>query len=166
MRQSQCLFPSMSQRRGCPDGILDLPTVDIPHRKFPNLLSSEGHADLGQERIPNLRLGRRVEIVEVESDVNTRAKGIVNDLYSVGREEEDPAVVLEVTKAERMRVCKGQVIVLRISSTHKTATIAFRMRSWSERCSMNTSACRTIRHPHDPEFGTEIDLIDQDNRLP
>ena len=93
----------MSQRCGCPDGVLDLPTIDIPHRKFPNFLRSERHADLGQERIPNLRLGWRVEIVEVESDVDTRTEGIVDNLYSVGREEEDPAIILEVTKAKRER---------------------------------------------------------------
>lgn len=96
----------MSQRCGCPDGVLDLPTIDIPHRKFPNFLRSERHTDLGQERIPNLRLGWRVEIVEVESDVNSGTEGIVDDLDSVGCEEKDSAVVLEMTKAGRRKTCK------------------------------------------------------------
>ena len=104
--QRQPLLPSMGQRRGCPDGILDLPTIDVPHRKFPNLLRGERHADLGQERVPNLRLRSRVKIVEVESDVDTRTEGVVDDLDSVGCEEEDPAVVLEVTEAERARMCE------------------------------------------------------------
>lgn len=111
--QRQRLLPSMSQRCGCPDGILDLPAVDIPHRKFPNFLGGECHPDLGQERVPNLRLGRRVEIVEVESDVDTRTEGIVDDLDSVGCEEEDPTVILEMTKAERRRACKRRVVVSR-----------------------------------------------------
>lgn len=103
MTQSQRLLPSMSQRCGCPDGILDLPTIDIPGRKFPNLFGGERDADLCQECVPNLRLGCHVEIVEVESDVDTRTEGIVDNLYSVGREEEDPAIILEVTKAKRER---------------------------------------------------------------
>jgi len=118
----------MSKGCGCPDGILDLPTIDIPHRKLPNLLRGELHADLGQERVPNLRLGHRVEIVEVESDMNTRTESIVDNLYSVGRKEKNPAVVLKVTEAERAGTCKG-VTAPRTSSTHKTATMAFRMRS-------------------------------------
>jgi hypothetical protein len=60
-----------------------------------------------------LRLGRRVEIVEVESDVDTRTEGIVDDLDSVGCEEEDPTVILEMTKAERRRACKRRVVVSR-----------------------------------------------------
>ena len=129
MSQRQRLVPSIGQGCGCPDGILDLPTVDIPHRKLPNLLRGELHADLGQERVPNLRLGHRVEIVEVESDMDTRTESIVDNLYSVGREEKNPAVVLEVTEAERAGTCKGGVTAPRTSSTHKTATMAFRMRS-------------------------------------
>ena len=99
MSQRQLLLPSVSQRCACPDGVLDLSTVDVPHREFPNFLSGERHADLGQERVPNLRLGRCIEIVEVESDVNTRTEGVVNDLDPVGCEEKNSAVVLEVTKA-------------------------------------------------------------------
>ena len=93
----------MSQGCGCPDGVLDLPSVDVPHRKFPDFLSGERHANLGQERVPNLRLRWRIEIVEVESDVDSGTEGIVDDLNSVGCEEKDSTVVLEVTKAERRR---------------------------------------------------------------
>ena len=98
--QRQRLLPSMGQRCGGPDGVLNLPTIDIPHRKFPNFLRGERHADLGQERVPNLRLGRSVKVVEVESDVDTRTEGVVDDFDSVGCEEEDSTVVLEVTEAE------------------------------------------------------------------
>ena len=52
------------------------------------------------------------------------------------------------------------------SLTHKTATIAFRMRSWSERCSMNTSAYGTVRRHSTKRSGTETDLVNQDDRLP
>lgn len=90
----------MSQRCGCPDGVLDLPTVDIPRGKLPNFLGVERHTDFSQERIPNLRLGRPVEVVEIKSDVDTRTEGIIDDLNPVRRQEEDTAVVLEVTKAE------------------------------------------------------------------
>jgi hypothetical protein len=100
MSQRQSLLPSVSQRCGCPDGVLNLPTIDISRRKLPNFLGAERHADLGQERVPNLRLGRPIEIVEVKSDVDTRAEGIVDDLDPVRRQEEDATVVLEVTKAE------------------------------------------------------------------
>jgi hypothetical protein len=99
MAQHQRLLPSVSQRSGCPNGILDLSTVDIPHRKLPNFLRGESRADLGQERVPNLRLGHRVEVVEVKSDVDTRTEGIVDDLDPVGREEEYTTVVFEMTKA-------------------------------------------------------------------
>jgi len=102
----QRLLPSMGQRCSCPDGVLDLPAINIPCGEFPNFLRVEGHADLGQERVPNLRLGRRVEIVEVEGDVDTGTEGIVDDLDSIGCEEEDSTVVLEMTKAERRRTCK------------------------------------------------------------
>ena len=100
MIQRQSLLPSMSQRCGCPDGVLDLSTIDVPRRKLPNFLRSERHADLGQERVPNLRLGRSIQVVEVKGDVNTRAEGIIDDLDPVRREEEDTAIVLEVTKAK------------------------------------------------------------------
>jgi len=129
MSQRQRLLPSTGQRCSCPDGILDLPTIDIPRRKLPNFLRGEHRADLGQERVPNLRLGRRVEIVEVECDVDTRAEGIVDDLDSVGCEEEDPTVVLEMAKAENRRASKRRVMVEKTDWTHKTATMAFRMRS-------------------------------------
>jgi len=76
-----------------------------------------------------LRLGRHVEIVEVESDVDTRTESIVDDLYSVGREEKNPTVILKVAEAGRAGACKREVIVPRASSTYKTATMAFRMRS-------------------------------------
>lgn len=65
MSQRQRFHPSVSQRCGCPNGILDLSTIDIPHSKLPNLLRGERGADLGQERVPDLCLGYRVEIVEV-----------------------------------------------------------------------------------------------------
>lgn len=101
----------MSQRCGCPDGVLDLPTIYIPHRELPNFLGGERHADLGQERVPNLRLGPRIEIVEVKSDVDTRTEGIVDDLDSVRREEKDSTVVLEMTEAESRRGYKRRVAV-------------------------------------------------------
>ena len=129
MSQRQRFVPSMSQRCGSPDGILDLPAIDVPHRKFPDLLRGECHFNLGQERVPNLRLGCHVEIVEVESDVDTRTESIVDDLYSVGREEKNPTVVLKMTEAERAGACKGGVMTPRTNSTYKTATMAFRMRS-------------------------------------
>jgi hypothetical protein len=47
-----------------------------------------------------LRLGRSVKVIEVESDVDTRTEGVVDDFDSVGCEEEDSTVVLEVTEAE------------------------------------------------------------------
>ena len=94
MSHRQCLLPSMGQRCSCPDGVLDLPAINIPRSEFPNFLSVEGHADLGQECVPNLRLGRRVEIVEVEGYVDTGSEGIIDDLNSVGCEEEDSTVVL------------------------------------------------------------------------
>lgn len=87
----------MSQGSGCPDGILDLPSIDIPHRELPDLFRSERHANLCQEGIPNLRLGTRIEVIEVKSDVDTRAEGIIDDLDTVGREEEDTTIILEVT---------------------------------------------------------------------
>jgi len=121
----QRLLPPVSQRCSCPDGILDLSTINISHCKFPDLLGGKRHANLGQERVPNLRLGRRVEIVEVESDVYTGTEGIIDDLDSVGCEEEDPTVVLEMTKARSRK----QVVVPRTNLTYKTATMAFRMRS-------------------------------------
>jgi len=77
----------MGQRCSCPDGVLDLPTVDIPRSEFPNFLDSERHADLCQECVPNLRLGRRIKIVEIEGDVDTRTEGVVDDLNSVSCEE-------------------------------------------------------------------------------
>ena len=106
MSQRQRLIPSTRQRCGCPDGILDLSTIDIPYCKLPDFLRGERHPDLGQERVPNLRLGRCVEIVEVESDVDTRTEGIVDDLDSVGCEKEDPTVVFKMTKAENRRTRK------------------------------------------------------------
>src|SRR5579872_3618211 len=99
MTQSQRLLSPMSQRCGCSNGVLNLPTINIPHREFPNLLRGERHTDLGQERIPNLRLGTRIEIIEVKSDVNPRAEGIIDYLDSVSREEENTSIIFKVTKA-------------------------------------------------------------------
>jgi len=156
----------MGQRCSCPDGVLDLPTINIPRGEFPNFLGVEGHADLGQECIPNLRLGNRVEIVEVEGNMDTRTEGIVDDLYSVGCEEEDSTVVLEMTKAERGRTCKQRIVVSRTNLAHKTATMAFRMRSCSERCSMKTSACGTVRYSGNQGFQKWTNLVNQNDRLP
>lgn len=104
MSQRQSLLPSICQRCGCPDGVLDLPTVDIPGRELPDFLGGERRIDLGQEGIPDLRFGRPIEIVEIKSDVDTRAEGIVDDLDPVRCEEEDATVVLKVAKAECWRV--------------------------------------------------------------
>ena len=103
MSQRQRLLPSMGQRCGRPNGILDLPAVDIPHGELPDFLRGEGYANLGQEGVPNLGLGWRIEIVEVKSDVGTRAERIIDDLDSVSREEENTTVVLEVAEAEDKR---------------------------------------------------------------
>jgi hypothetical protein len=104
MSQSQRLLPSMSQRCSCPDGILDLPAVDVPRRKLPDFFRGEDCANLSQECVPNLSLSRYVEIVEVKSDVDTRAEGIIDNLHPIGRQEEDTTIILEVTQAE-VRVC-------------------------------------------------------------
>ena len=109
MSHRQSLLPSMSQRSGCPYGVLDLPTVYIPRRKLPDFLGGERRADLGQERVPNLRLGRPIEVIEVKSDVDTRAEGVIDDLNPIGREEEDTTVVFEVTKAECGKVHKRSI---------------------------------------------------------
>lgn len=110
MAQRQRLLPPMSQRCSCPNGVLDLPPIDISHRKLPDLLGSERYADLGQERVPNLCFGRCVEIVEVKSDVDSRTEGIVDDLDSIGCKEENSTVVLKMTKAGRRRTCKQWVM--------------------------------------------------------
>ena len=48
-------------------------------------------------------LGWRIEIVEVKSDVSTRAERVIDDLDSVGRKEKNTTVVLEVAEAEDKR---------------------------------------------------------------
>ena len=71
-----------------------------------------------------------------------------------------------MTKAERGRTCEQRVVVSGTNLTHKTATMAFRMRSCSERCSMNTSACGTVRYRKTQGFRKGTNLINQDDRLP
>ena len=152
MSQGQRLLPSVSQRRCRPDGVLNLPTIDIPHCKFPDFFGGERHTDLCQECSPNLRLGRSIEIVKVKSDVDTRAECIIDDLDPIGCKEEDAAVVFEMAKAKYRRAYERRVIRSRPGLTHKTATMAFRIRSWSERCSMYTSACGKVRYQQDPMY--------------
>ena len=102
MRVPQGLLLSDGQRRSRPHRVLDNPPVKPPigqspqlflgHTSFPN-----HHSGLSQEYGPHVSLGRHVEVLEIESNVDTRAKRLVNTLDTVGRQEQNATVVFQVT---------------------------------------------------------------------
>ena len=84
-----------------PTRILNLPSVDIPLRKFLDLLGGDGlgRVDLGDERRPDLFFGFLGELLEVQGDVDAREEGFVESFDAVRREEEDAAVVFHMSEA-------------------------------------------------------------------
>lgn len=71
--------------------------------------------------------------------MDAREEHWVEGLDLVGGEEQYAAIIFKVTQADEDN---GKVIFVRgyVEGAHKTATMAFRSRSFSERCSRKTSA--------------------------
>lgn len=98
---SQFLPSSESEALRGPGSILDLPPVDIPLREHTKLRLGDirSRVHLGDEGLPDLILGFDGELVEVQSDVDTRKEGFIEDFDAIGREEHNAAVIFNVTKA-------------------------------------------------------------------
>ena len=83
--------------------------------------------------------------MEMERYVDTGEEGFVECLDTIGGEEEDTTIVLDVTETKINKEKKGSennLVDDNIESflTYKTATIAFLSRSCIDRCSRKTSA--------------------------
>lgn len=68
-------------------------------------------------------------------------ESFVEGLHAIGGEEEDASVVFDVSEAVWKWVVSLLVDDKEEKMTYKTATMALRSKSWSERCSRKTSAC-------------------------
>ena len=92
-------FPN-SKRMSRPNRILNLPPIDIPQSQRVNLFRSDGarSADLGDESCPDLNFRFLRKVAEMERDVDTREERFVEYFDTIGGEEEDTTVVLDVTE--------------------------------------------------------------------
>ncbi len=87
--------------------IFDLAPVYPALRKVPNLLGGDpvrGCAHLADERGPDLCLRLRAELAEVQRYMDAREECLVKCLNAVRRQEEDSAVILDVTQASKGRL--------------------------------------------------------------
>lgn len=95
-------FPQ-SQRMSCPRCVLDLAPIDATLRKIFDLFLRDARRrvpHLLDESLPDLFLGVLREVAEVERNVDARKEGLVEGLHAIGGEEEDTAVIFDVTKAK------------------------------------------------------------------
>lgn len=92
-------FPH-SERMSRPNRILNLPPIDIPQSQRVNLLGGDGarSPDLGDESCPDLNFRFLRKVAEMERDVDTREERFVEYFDTIGGEEEDTTVVLDVTE--------------------------------------------------------------------
>ena len=93
---------SRSQRLSCPRRILDLPSINVPHCQLGNLLRCDRSRSTNprDEGVPDLDFGLLRKLVEMEGDVDTREEGFIECFDTIGGEEEDTAVVLDVTETK------------------------------------------------------------------
>jgi hypothetical protein len=94
---------AQSQRMSRPRGVLDLTPIDATLRQISDLLLLDARrraTHLLYKSPPHLLLGVLREVAEVERNVDARKEGLVEGLHAVGGEEEDAAVIFDVTKAK------------------------------------------------------------------
>lgn len=104
MLVAQLHTTALSERARRPDGVFDLPPVDLALRELvKEVLPESGrlHTDFTEEGGPDLLARVLGELVEVQRDVDAREEGLVESFNPVGGQEEDAAVVLDVAKAAR-----------------------------------------------------------------
>ena len=80
------------------------------------------------------------KLAEMERDMDTGEESFVECSDSIGCEEEDTAVVLNVTETKYDKGSESYYDGVMNVVTHKTATIAFLSRSCIDLCSRKTSA--------------------------
>ena len=78
----------------------------------------------------------------MKRDVDTGEEGFIECFDTIGSQEEDTAVVLDVTETKKIRERNQRQIIMAVLMvwTDKTATIAFLSRSCIDLCSRKTSA--------------------------
>ena len=108
MPKLKLLIPRGRERSSSPNRILDLSPIHIPLRQNANLLgcdrpnasASTGNRSsttrLAQESPPNHLLALLRKVCKVQSDMDPRQERIVKGTNAICREEEDPAIILNV----------------------------------------------------------------------
>lgn len=93
-----------SQRMRSPRCVLDLSPIDTSLCQLRDLLlgdSTSSWAHLVDERGPDLLFGFLGELAEMQSDVNAGEECLIKCFHAIGGEEQNAAVVLNMSKAER-----------------------------------------------------------------
>jgi len=102
------LFPlTQSKRVRRPRCVLNLPPINPALRQLRDLRLRDtlgGRPHLRDEGGPHLFLGLLCELAEVERDVDAREECFIECLDTVGGEEKDAAVILDVAEANRICV--------------------------------------------------------------
>ena len=101
-------FPH-SKRLRRPRCILNLSSINIPRCQRRNLLRRDQirSPDLGDESFPDLFFGFLRKIAEMKRHVDTGEEGFIEHFDTIGSEEEDTTIVLDVTETKNYQREKG-----------------------------------------------------------
>ncbi len=141
MLERKLLSTAHSQRLCCPCRILDLPAIYVPLRQFLDLLRSDirRRANLADESRPDLYLGLKGQLVEMQRDMDTRQEGLIECLDTIGGQEEDASIVLDMTQAKK---------TVKIAVEEREPTELTRQRPWHFVRDRGENVARGRRQPH------------------